>query len=411
MRGRCCGDMQTSSGCNRFVAGPVDSLAGVHMNASQNQSADPAVLLLQSPKTKLEEKIFMRSALRTLAAAAMASVLTTFAHAGTLQTVPGNAVFVNANSPEGNKVVVLHRTPSGELKKVATVPTGGKGSGRGERNPPDPLGAQDALVLSQDGRWLFAANPGSNQVTTFRVFDGFLVRTDIVSSGGAYPNSIALNGDDVYVLNAGGETSVVGFRLTEKGNLVRIPGSKRVLATASPQINKQPDIANAPSQLKFSPDGNFLVVTDKNLNVRPGIVQVFKVGLDGLLSAKPVITPSPDATPFGFTFDRNGHLIVTNAFTNSVQSYRINDDGSHATISLVPTNRCVGDACSEPCWIDLSRNFAFTSNTSSDDIASFTIGLDGKLTLLETVAGQTGTKSNPIDITVSGDGRWLHILS
>ena len=351
----------------------------------------------------------MRKALRAAAIAVLVLSAGVPVEAGTVRTIPGRAVFVNANRPSGNEIVVLHRTPSGKLLRLASVPTGGRGSGVGERNPPDPLGAQGGLVLTDDGRWLLAVNAGSDQISAFRVVGGIPRRTDVVASGGDYPLSIAARGDRVFVLNGAGRPSIVGFRLSARGQLLRTPGSTRRLATVTPAIRRQPDIANGPSQLAFSPDGNFLVVTDKNLDARPGTIEVFRVLADGSLSAGSTITPSSDATPFGFTFDRKGHLIVTEAALGVLATYDIRADGSLELLSRVPTNRCDGFACSEPCWVDLSRSFAFTSNTSSNDIASFRIGLDGRATLVETVAATTAR--NPLDLSVSGDGRWLHVLS
>jgi 6-phosphogluconolactonase (cycloisomerase 2 family) len=352
-------------------------------------------------------KLFLRTAvLATLAAAASLT-----AHAGTERTIPGRAVFVNANDPSGNKIVVLHRTPAGRLIRVATVPTGGKGSGVGEIHPPDPLGSQGALVLSDDGNWLFAANPGSNEISVFKVVDGFPLLTDVVSSGGVYPNSITARKDTLFVLNAGRAGNVTGFKLSETGQLRAIPDSTRVLATVTDQLNKQPNITNGPSQVKFSPDGNFLTITDKNSDHPPGDIQVFSVGEDGSLSASPVVTPSPDAAPFGIAFDKKGHMLVLDDVLGAVQSYDINDNGTLQDIATTFSKRCVGPACSEPCWIDFSKNFAFTSNTSSNDITSYRLNGDGSVTLLNASAGQIGDGSAPIDLSISGDGRWLHVLS
>jgi 6-phosphogluconolactonase len=348
----------------------------------------------------------MKTFLKTAVVAVLASVAGVAAQAGTLRTIPGDSVFVGTNSPSGNQVVVLRRTASGRLLKIGAVSTGGRGSGTGEANPSDPLGSQGSLLLSDDGQWLFAVNAASNQVSAFRVRNGIPFLTSVVDSGGAYPNSITARGDTVYVLNAGGEGRVVGFKLSPFGRLNRITGSTRVLAAPSDQVNKQPNIINAPSQVKFSPDGNFLVVTDKNVSQPPGTVQVFKVGTDGSLAASPVVNASPDWAPFGFTFDRNGHMLVTDAVLGGMSSYDIKDDGTLAPISsLVLSGR------GEPCWIDISRNFAFVSNTATDDVSLFRVALNGEMTLVNASAGQIGAASTPIDVTVSGDERWLHALS
>ena len=66
-------------------------------------------------------------------------------------------------------------TPDGSLSFEAAYPTGGLGSGSG-------LGSQGAVVISKDGRWLFAVNAGSNEVSVFRVKPQGLELADTVSS-------------------------------------------------------------------------------------------------------------------------------------------------------------------------------------------------------------------------------------
>lgn len=340
--------------------------------------------------------------LRAAVLCALASLTAWPAVAGTLQAVPGNAVFVNANALDANRVVVLRRSASGKLSRLAAYPTRGKGSGVGELIPRDPLGSQNALLLSEDGRWLFVVNPGSNQVSTFRVIDDFLLLTSVVGSGGAFPTSIALRGDTLYVMNAGGASNVVGFRLDRYGQLRRIAGSTRALLTVTDQLGRQPNPTNSPAQVQFSPDGKFLVVADKNLSNPPGLLQVFQVRPDGSLSAHPVATPTTGPAPFGFTFDRNGHLFVTEVVQSTVTSYRLNEDGTASTITETPTGS------GGTCWVDIAGSFLYVSNTDHNDLSVLKTARDGRLTVLEPITGQG---QEPIDVSVSGDGRWLHTLS
>ena len=64
-------------------------------------------------------------------------------------------VFAMTNALEGNGIVVYDRSPEGILTLRETVPTGGLGVGA-TTEPVDALGSQNPLVLSRDGRWLFA---------------------------------------------------------------------------------------------------------------------------------------------------------------------------------------------------------------------------------------------------------------
>ncbi|MDP2480287.1 MAG: beta-propeller fold lactonase family protein, partial [Candidatus Palauibacterales bacterium] len=233
-------------------------------------------------------------------------------------------VYLMSNADGPNEVLVFSRSADGSLAAQAPVPTGGLGTGSG-------LGNQSAVVLSRDGRWLLVANPGSGDVTVFRVRSGELERTDVQASGGAMPVSIALHGSLVYVLNAGAPNSVTGFRLRTDGSLRPIPGSARPLSTAS----------TGPAQVGFDPRGRVLVVTEKATNT----ITTFVVDRRGLLSG-PNSQASEGQTPFGFGFDSRGLLIVSEATTGSVSSYRVGRDGGLTVVSpAVSTHQTAA------CWI------------------------------------------------------------
>src|SRR2546429_4139450 len=74
---------------------------------------------------------------------------------------PG-AVYTLTNQVAGNAVAVFARGADGRLTAAGTVSTGGTGTGAS-------LGSQSAVTLSDDGRWLFAVNAGSNDVSVFSV--------------------------------------------------------------------------------------------------------------------------------------------------------------------------------------------------------------------------------------------------
>src|SRR5690348_11535581 len=169
-----------------------------------------------------------------------------------------HAVFVMTNDADENAVIAYDRTQYGTLQSPHRYETGGRGSG----GTVDPLGSQGSLTLSDDGSLLFAANAGSGNVSVFRVFGSRLALIDRTASGGSEPNAVAQHGRIVYVLNTAGSSSVVGFRLFE-GKLVRIPDSQRFLSG---------NFSNSAS-LAFSPDGRFLVVTERTTNS----IDVFRV--------------------------------------------------------------------------------------------------------------------------------------
>ena len=133
-----------------------------------------------------------------------------------------------------NRVVMYRRAHDGSLKLVDHFATGGQGSGPGIRFAGDGLGAAHSVQLSQDRRWLFVTNAGSNTVSVFRVKRNGLKLTDVVPTGDGspshrFPNSVTQHDDLVYVLNSAGNGSITGFRLTHRGRLNPIPDSTRGL--------------------------------------------------------------------------------------------------------------------------------------------------------------------------------------
>ena len=86
-----------------------------------------------------------------------------------------------------------------------------------------------ALQISADGRFLLAADAGSNQISVLRIKPGgslMLVAHGVSSSGGVLPVSIAVHGDLVCVANAGATGSnYTGSRLRPNGRLQLAIGS------------------------------------------------------------------------------------------------------------------------------------------------------------------------------------------
>src|SRR5206468_45317 len=72
------------------------------------------------------------------------------------------AVYTLTNSAAGNAVAVFARSGAGTLSPQGSVSTGGLGTGSN-------LGSQGAVVLSDNGRRLFAVNAGSNTISELAV--------------------------------------------------------------------------------------------------------------------------------------------------------------------------------------------------------------------------------------------------
>jgi hypothetical protein len=131
-----------------------------------------------------------------------------------------------------------------------------------------------SLTLSADHAWLFAASAGSDSVSVFRVKGALLELTDRVATESSETNSVAQFCSLIYVSNTTGSGSVVGFNFS--GNAV------------------------ASGSVAFSPDGQFLIVTEKATTN----LDVFKVLSDGCVS-QATITKSVGPGAFSAGFARN----------------------------------------------------------------------------------------------------------
>jgi 6-phosphogluconolactonase len=311
------------------------------------------------------------------------------------QAADQHAVFAMTNSVEGNQIIAYSRAPNGSLVESNHFATGGRGSG----GTTDPLGSQGSLTLSQDHSLLFAVNTGTGDLSVFRVNGANLQLVQVASSGGSAPVAIAQHGSLVYVINFAGNSNVVGFNLNEDGHLVMIPNSIRYLSATN----------TGPSSLAFSPDGRFLLLTEKVTNN----IDVFSVNSDGTLS-QPRITPDPIPGIFDVVFSPDGAALIVQtggagANASSVSSYLVQPDGT-----LSPVTGSVRTLGTFACWIALTPNgqFAFVSNTLSSSISGFAIGGSGTVTALPgTVVASLPTGSNNLDIAVSDDAKYVYTMN
>jgi 6-phosphogluconolactonase len=161
------------------------------------------------------------------------------------------AVFVMTNAADRNEIIAYARDESGALSGGKRYDTRGRGSG----GTTAPLGSQGALTLRQDHSLLFAVNTGSGDVSLFRVRNATLRLQDIISANGSSPVAVAQQGSLIYVLDAGGQVSVTGYRLRADGKLQSIANSKAFLTVFAG--------GSQAASLSISPNGQFLLVTER----------------------------------------------------------------------------------------------------------------------------------------------------
>lgn len=304
-------------------------------------------------------------------------------------------VYVMTNAATNNQVHAYMRSGSDQLTYIGAYHTGGNGTGE---QKVDPLSSQGSLIASPDGRFLYAVNAGSNDISSFSVSqNGELTLLGVIPSDGLRPNSLAMHGNYLYVSNAGNAkgmpSNITGFKIAADGRLARITGARYMLSTLDAQ----------PACIVFSPDGTKLVVSELSTNQ----VSVYSVNMDGTLKAV-TYNESNGMGPFGSMFLANGILIVTEAATNALTSYANSNCGMLRIISgSVPNGQ------SATCWVTatIDERFAYTSNAGSGTITQYSIGSNGDLTATANFASTPQMSGAPLDSSVSKDGENFYVLN
>lgn len=301
-------------------------------------------------------------------------------------------VYTMSNATTGNAILMFERLPDGRLVPGGIVSTGGAGTGAG-------LGNQGGLTLTRSERWLLAVNAGSDTVSVLEIGHQELVLREVEPSGGAQPVSVTEHRGLVYVLNAGSD-SISGFVLGRNGRLHPLADSTRSLSGTG----------TGPAQISFSPDGDVLVVTEKNTNR----IVTFEVGRHGLPGPAQV-QHSSGLTPFGFAFGKREQLFVSEAFggapnASATSSYDVDRHGM-----LTPISGSVGTNQTANCWVVVTPNgrFAYVTNTGSGSISGYRIDVNGHIELLDAngSTGVTGDGSGPIDLALTDNGHFLYSLN
>jgi 6-phosphogluconolactonase (cycloisomerase 2 family) len=303
----------------------------------------------------------------------------------------GGAVLVQSDNLTANTVVAYHRSPDGTLTRRGTYPTGGRG-GVLAGSVVDHLASQGSLAYDRQAGLLYAVNAGSDSLTVFTVHGDRLERVQTIPTAGDFPVSVTFHDRRVWVLNALGGGSVQGF--VRVGQRLRGVDSWRRDLGLDPDAT--PQFTNTPGQIGFTPDGSELIVTTKAVG---NSIDVFPLGPLGAPSAKPVVTPTPGAVPFGFAFDPAGRLQVTEAGPNAVATFTVGRHGTLTAVGQVATGQAA------TCWITATGQHLYASNAGSGSLSGYTAAGHGALTPL----GDTMTDGGTVDAAATGDGHYLYV--
>jgi 6-phosphogluconolactonase len=315
-------------------------------------------------------------------------------------------VYVNDNTAGTNTVGAFDQHPDGTLTAMAGSPFAIGGAGTGTI-----VGSQGSLQVTSDGRYLLAADAGSNQISVVRIRpDGSLspVQASLVSSGGIEPVSVAIHGGLVYVANEGNGVSgsnYTGFVLNAGGRLSPLAGSTFALASTA-----------LPGDILFNSTGSNLIgIEVGTTDPSTFLIDSFIVGADGRLTrATGSPFPAEAAGPFGSEFSPTdpSHLYVSNAHggagNGSVSAFSVAGDGILSSVDGSP----YPDGQTAPCWVEISHDgkYLFTVNTGSTSISSYRILADGSLQYDSTTPFRSGPGIRPFDARLDVSGENLYVV-
>ena len=315
-------------------------------------------------------------------------------------------VYVNDNTAGVNTIAAFDRHANGSLSAASGSPFAAGGAGTGTL-----VGSQGALQVTADGRYLIAADAGSNQLSVLQIRrDGSLAPAEgsPTSSGGIEPISVAVHGSLVYVANEGNGTTgsnYTGFTLARSGRLTP-------LADSTVPLSKT---AN-PGDILFNSTGTNLIGIEVGTTLPSTfLIDSFAVGPDGHLSpAAGSPFAAQAAGPFGSEFSPTNprHLYVSNAHggagNGSVSAFTVSHPGVVSSIGDSP----FADFQTAPCWVEISHDgrFLFTVNTGSTSISSYKILSDGSLSYVSTTHFSSGLGIRPFDARLDPSGANLYVV-
>lgn len=295
-------------------------------------------------------------------------------------------VYTESNAAGTNEILIFRQLGNGTLNAAGTVASGGNGTGMG-------LGSQGAVITSHNKEWLLAVNAGNNSISVFHIgHGGMLTLVSTTNSKGVMPVSLTVHYNKVYVVNST-SANIAGFEMDQNGVLTHIPNSIRALSSTTAM----------PAQISFSPNGDYLYVTEKMTN------KIGEYEVDNGVAQPGTFINSTGVTPFGYDFARN-HMIVSNATGGAPNASTVTSYGGVLAGNLAPVSGPVATNQSAACWVATTHygRFAFVTNTGSDNISSFYVGHNGDLHLIAGNAAATGDM--PIDLVVANNNYHVYAL-
>jgi 6-phosphogluconolactonase (cycloisomerase 2 family) len=300
----------------------------------------------------------------------------------------GAFVYTIAN-PGGPNIIDAYRQDptSGKLTFIAGYKTGGLGL------PSASVIGTEQHPLITDGHLLYAVNPGSNDISVFRIHeDGTLELTNRpFPSGGIAPVSLALHDHLLYAANLGDNATppnYSGFTVHD-GLIEPLPASTITL-----------NIGDAPSDILFNKRGTLLVGAREAANT----VDVFKVGDDGRLSHTGEVGNQPGVIGLAFSPVSDQQLFGAITFLSGAAAYSVSPSGSISLINIVNDTQSL-----ITCWevIESTGTRGWFVDPGTGTIILYSIDQNGALAR---VSAHKTLGIAPSEVVLSRSGKFMYVI-
>ncbi|MEP6747022.1 MAG: beta-propeller fold lactonase family protein [Bacteroidota bacterium] len=337
-------------------------------------------------------------------------------------TAQGHLIYLETNDAAGNAVLAYVQKPDSTIIPLPGSPfaTGGNGLA----NPTQGLGPDDAdnqLVITKDNKFLLAVNAGSRSIAVFGIgTTGALtpVSGSPFNSGGPNPESIAVLGDYVYVVNkgtndpeaSGNEPNYTVMKMDGHGALSPVENS--TIKTVS---------GSSPSQGLLSNDHHFLFGADfLGFMLMPvqGSLRSFSIGMDHKLTiaSAPIVIPGKGGALGLWQHPTANILYVGFPVQGKVAVYNI--DATSGALSFSKTV----DAGPAACWLRTSKDgkYLYALNSGENTMSIYNTSEPGSPASLGKFSLKNSgplysamgfTTSEDFSFEFSRDGKYCYVIS
>jgi 6-phosphogluconolactonase (cycloisomerase 2 family) len=392
----------------------------------------------------------MKASLKCISAALLAffgfALLTASVYADEEE---GHTFVYTNNDAVPNTVTAFRVLPGGALSLIGTSMTGGSGTG-------GFFATQPRIAATITRNFLYVGNGGSSNISAFKIdsttgslgtpLGPFPTGGGVGSGGAGIALAVTLNGKFLYAANFN-SSNISAFRIASNGTLIPIASSPFAAAGSPISIKVTPDgkfvavglpfvgtggsvqmfrISSTPTPGALTPVGSFAqggpgtVAADLDINCKSNllfaghangtgtVVSVAKIASNGVLSA---ITNSPFTFASGSDSETavvlspdNRHLFVNNLFSNTITSLDVAPGGGLTLETDSPSGSSpftnLGGTFPSGIGMNRKGDLLYVANPNNF-VTGFHVDSDGGLAPLTPMnAFSTGSTGNLLSLTV-----------